>query len=468
MAAICVTPGLVKSLGDAAYGSWILIGQITAYAGLFDLADSSAIKFRLAARNRNERDDTALQISEVVSALFLSLPLFISVCAVILAFTLSSVHAAPGSGLAASGVVASLAVQRFSNLLNNVLYGENKAYQGTLLMASLGVLVACGDLLIAQIAAPFWWLGITRFASATIAAFGLWAIVKRNRPDLVLSYTGVSGALNACRANSWYLLSRSGSLLVESSDIVLISFACSPATATLYALTGALPKLCFSISGALTGAFNAGLGQLFGAGDIAKLRELRSKVSLLPLWSVALFGGPVIIVNQEFVKRWAGEQYYLGDSLVLAIVFNSLLLLVSRYQNNFLNACLQVNDVTKVHLATGCVGAVCALALAAKIGAVGVPCGLAIGRATAILACSYLATRKRLYETTAVTSELVGIVKTSGFLLVCVAVGQLSQSTFATGLLALVVPFVWTGIFSSYHERQNIWNLVRTSAGVVK
>jgi O-antigen/teichoic acid export membrane protein len=384
--AFLLSPFLVLSLGDRAYGLWVLVLSFTGYMGLLDTGLRVAIVKHTA--EYNARGDSAGLNRTLLTGLTLygSLSVVVMILAVIAAvffdrlFMVSPEEASLGRVLvliAGLNVALSLPL----GVLGGLLAGLQRF--DLLNRATIIVLLARTASIVAAIAAGFHLiaLGWIHIAAQVLTGIILIGTCRRQFPALDLSPRRLEWpTVRSLYGYSGYImLNNVAMFLLFYSGEVLIGMFVGTAAVTPYAIARSLVQYLSTIIGSMTQVFHPYASDQHERGNAAAVSDalvIGTKTSLL----IALpIGVAYLIVGPAFVGLWMGHGYGQSTGLLLALLTVPQIVWLSQSTaGNILLGVGQHRVVTTVNLATGIVGIALGAGLAPTFGAAGVAVGIGL------------------------------------------------------------------------------------------
>lgn len=374
-------PILVRSLGQEAYGMWLILGQLATYLALVDFGNASVAKLQLASLHGPE---AVARRRDVLTAMLLGVlittPLVAAIGAVaaLLASEYFSEGALSSATIAATSalLIVSFLVYRLASIPAFALFGANLEYRSALVRS----LVTIGN-------------GVLDIAAA-LAGFGIFGLACNRLLGHLAS--GMSMQFTAVRSVPWYrfgrfqwaslgplfrknmlcLFAQWGHTLAEAVDVLVIGLAIGAEAVPVYTITTALPRLMFGLFHQAMAGANAGLVGLFGSGNRVQFHFVRTQQETLSIASLGVVGAATLAVNPEFISRWVGSQYFGGVPLTALGIVWFFSMIMSRQYCNALNASLDFKYMAVVQVLAGIVSVAAGFAGASIGGTAGAVAGL--------------------------------------------------------------------------------------------
>jgi O-antigen/teichoic acid export membrane protein len=381
LAGLLVTPLVLARLGTLNYGVWCMLLQIASYASLFDFGNSTVMKVRLASmRATASTDELRREVGAAAMVMMFTFPVFTAAAGALSWYMASHLEAVPAPPLVVLLLLGAVLVDRLTGFYANVLFGANLEYRGTFSRTIVGLCTSAFDVVLVSSGA-----GMTGMASVRVAtAFLLLAlnarITHQNVAWFGISRPDSSRLWRSVHENATYLVSHWGSVLTESVEIVLVGSFCGPTSAATYVLTTSPARMALMTLGRLTTSGNAGLGDLLGRRNYAKVCQLRSVSFASAFAASAVVGTTVVVLNASFLTLWVGRPSDLGLPTLLLFFLFTTLLLATRINQGIWMAALHVSAASWSNFVWGAAGVVLGAVLAGLYGIPGLLAGLSCGR----------------------------------------------------------------------------------------
>jgi O-antigen/teichoic acid export membrane protein len=330
--AFLLSPLLIRSLGDARYGAWVLIGQLTGYYALLDFGLRGALAFNVASRLADGR-------VEDIRGVFATA--FWSVLAVAVAATLFGVsvletlprffalgdtwqETRPALIIALGTVTASLVLELFSAVLQGIRRPYLSGY------ADLAARVVSATLVYVIIISHG---GLVQLSAAQLLARGLaggltmWAAL-RLVPSLsfsrrhfrlselrsLLGFGGQSATINVAQ------------LLISRVDLVVAGSLLNMSAVTRYSIGQTLVVYAWDAVGRFSLALTPHFTHLHARGDRERCESLYLTALRICGLLTVLVNGYLVAFGSMFLALWLGPSYVTGpltlrsDAVMLVLV----------------------------------------------------------------------------------------------------------------------------------------------------
>lgn len=310
-----IFPFVVRRLGDAAAGIWLLLGSITGYMGLLELGIVPSLTQSIAAASARYELDAVNRAASSAQALLLALGLSALLC---LPFARTAAHA-----LAIPPELMAPALTAFQiTLVGFVLRMPLATYQGILLGRQRQD--RCNQLWIAVAAAKFGAAavvlgsgrGLVALVAAEMAVHLLAGVlqvrwvyqevpglsiaprhVRREDAARLVSFGGTIMVVTVC------------SLLIEQTDRLIIAAFLPVAAVTYYAAAWKIYMLAYSLVTTLVQALSPLAADLHARQEHAELSRLvlgMTKFTGALAWPLTL---ALSLAGGAFLRFWMGDRF---------------------------------------------------------------------------------------------------------------------------------------------------------------
>ena len=383
-----LTPFILRTLGDARYGTWSLIAQVTGYYGLLDFGVRGAVAYYAASLLATDEDE---DVSRLASSAFWGLSA-IALVAVALGAVLyvyfptwfETNGVAPAEIRGAIVVVTiSLALTLPFDVFGAIVNGARRPDIISTLDVAMRI-VTSGAMVVVLSQGG----GLVGMASVQLGGrlvqWGVLAVVSRRfvptlriDPRLfgrewlrkVVSYGSRNFVINISLA------------VIHRLDYVLIGTFLGVRFVTVYSIgkmmTGYVSKACSNV----TRAFTMHFAHLSARQEIDRLRELYLVGARLSGLFACLLTGYVLVFGSDFVRLWLGASYVEGEWTARTDVVLGILLLGQAprlFQSiswQLLFGIKKVNFLMWVQIGEAIANVTLSLALVRPLGIVGVALG---------------------------------------------------------------------------------------------
>jgi O-antigen/teichoic acid export membrane protein len=383
--AFFMSPFLVRTLGDAQYGIWVLILSVTGYMGLLDAGlKVSVVKFvaSLAAAGDDKALGSVISTALAIYAVLSGVLLAVSVAA---GFALGALVEMPSDLRAVSQLVLFIASGTLSvTLLASVFNGFFAGLQRYDITNAVGIGTTVIGAVLIWLAVTEGFgivgLGVVHLILQSAAGLLLWRIAVRFRPKLRVGTSQVSLAmLKKLYGYSFFVLLNSlAMLLLFRSGELVAGTLFGAAAITYFAIGGMLVEYLGRIVGSMTQVLLPLASSQHILGDDSGLRS----VLLLSTRACLAIALPActafILLGTQFIARWMGPEYASVSGPILTVLaIARLVWLAQSGAGNILLGGGRHRQLTFITGVTGIVGIILAILAAGRYGLIGVAIGIA-------------------------------------------------------------------------------------------
>jgi len=358
---------------------------------------TQALKWTIAKSQASlDYEEKRLSVGRAISVSLLLLPLVL-VLGGLLAWFAPSLLSAPTElawtlRLATALLVANLIIVSLTGVPRSVLQGENQAYRRMGLSAALVFLGAGLTALALYMKTGL--IGVTAVVLVTTLLSGalFLRIVRKYVPWFGIARPSFNSIRGFLGLSSWFLAWRLVIQLTMASDLIVLGVLTSLAIVTTYTLTKYTPEMLTSLVALAVGSVTPGLGGIIGSGNLQKAVRVRNEIMSLS-WLVAIAMGTTIVMwNQDFVRMWIGEEYYVGSLVNLLIVLMVIQLVLIRNDAFMIDLTLDLRLKVIIGALSATISVVVAGILIAflNLGIMGLCLGFIAGRSILSLAYPWL------------------------------------------------------------------------------
>jgi len=329
---LVVTPILLRSIGNEAFGIWAFIGGITIYLAVLDIGlGPSVVRFTAEAHGRRDPEEIN-RVASVALVLYAAIGVLTLLAGAVVAWCVPLLIETPPdlvweARVSTFLVTLSLAVRFPLGLFYNLLGGRHRFdlqnlgnFVGTVLYAVLvALLIPRGGGLVV--------LGLLTIL-VTVLRLGLPLVwLRRELPQLRLQREYVT------RARARDLIGVSGSnflvhvanKVVFSTDVVVVGIVLGPTEAAFYAIASRLFQLVFGLASVVTSMLYPAFAEYEGSGEQARQRRLLLSGLRGGSAAALVLALPLLVIPSNLIHAWVGDGYS-ESAPVLALL--ALVLLV--------------------------------------------------------------------------------------------------------------------------------------------
>jgi O-antigen/teichoic acid export membrane protein len=324
---LSLSPFIVRSLGDTAYGAWVLLGSTVGYLGLLDLGVRGAVTHYVARFHATDDHARASQLASAALTVFARAAVLAVALGAALAAVVGRIFEIPADMIAAARVVAvigglNVAIALVDGVFGGVLIGRQRFDYSNAIDVVLALLRAACVVLTLKLNGGLVALALVQLAVSMLRLAADYRFCRAVYPELrvrshyvnpehvrlVLRYGLTSSALHV-----------SGQVMLYS-DSVIIGAMLPVGLVTYFAIAANLADYGRQAIGAISRVITPMVSAIQARGEHARVRY-----SLLAgARQATLFILPVavtfIIRGSTFIGLWMGSQYAGPSGRVLAIL----------------------------------------------------------------------------------------------------------------------------------------------------
>jgi len=346
-----ITPFIIRGLGQELYGAWGMIQQTIAYFSLTDFRATTALRFLLGLKQHEK--DTPSKQRLIGAALMLSgfcIPLAIAIGIGLIYFAPLIIRTSPAAQshirIALAVLLVNSVTDRVLAIPMNVLRAQNMDYVG---MGINTITVFGGSLLSG--AAIWLGFGLPGLAIATIInvlliSIGRFVVARKALPWISAKLPSKDEFFGFFKTSVWLLTMGIGTVLVYSTDTMIVGLILGPSVAATYVTTGIVMRMVGEPMYQVISSGNAGLMGLCGQKNWERVASIRKEMYYLLLFFMSVLGTGVIALNNSFLSLWVGHQFSGGSLLTIGIVLSMTVLYLSRIDLLIADAMLYLREKT--------------------------------------------------------------------------------------------------------------------------
>ncbi len=311
-----LSPFVVHSLGNSAYGIWSLLVSLVGYLGLLDLGVRAAVTRYVARFHAEQNHAEATRIVSSALLIFVLMGLLVTFVAGGLAFFVADLFEIPAELVSSAQIVlalggASMAVSLVDGVWGGIVIGRQRFDLSNLAESAIGIVRAVAIVVALKTGHGLVALGFIQLGVAGLRGLASYILSRRLYPELRAS-------LSECRRShlrmifyfsSSVLLLQASGMLILFSDSIVIGALLPISMVTFFAIAANLTEYARApisgISNTLTPAASA-----LEAGDEGD--ELK-RVLLTGARIATLIALPIILTfmlrGHSFIGLWMGEEY---------------------------------------------------------------------------------------------------------------------------------------------------------------
>jgi len=325
-AGFLVTPFLIRSLGDAGYGAWVLVGSISSYFWLLDFGlGSSVTKFvsELHATGRREKLNAVVATSGALLGLVGLVSLVGSIVVAELADSLFLLtpELAPDVRAMIYLTGITLLVSFPLGVFGAVLRGYQRYDLLNLVVVVSTVANAALSVLVVQLG--FGLVGLTLVGLVTNLLVGVGRLVMARRVDPGLTFwpTSVSWAVlrEISNFSAWVFVINVATQVVYRTSPIIIASLLGVALVTPYAIATSLVQYVRRFVDPVLAVLLPAYAELAAVQDTASVRRLFVEGSR----AVGVIAMPMVLglvlLGKPFIALWIGPEYEVSGELLILL-----------------------------------------------------------------------------------------------------------------------------------------------------
>ncbi len=375
---LVLVPLYIAHIPLSLYGAWLATGNILAWLELVDPGIGMLIQQRVGfAHGADDHEQlakvigTGLALSLAVSLLPLAAWPFADMVPGIV-----GIEGADAESLAAAfriGLVGT-ALLLLSYGVTSVSLGLQMAMAAGLIytaagVASIATIVTLILLDFGLLAIP---AGMAARSGVLVAGNGVVQLVWFARVRLWPRFDRVELRAISGLA-TWTLVGRTGGVLLERMDALLIAWIISPSASAVLVLTGRVFEIVRLAAGRIAPALTPGLASLAGEQRLDRFGEVTrlGAGAIASLLAVGVAGTAAL--NEVFMALWVGPELFGGQLLTLAFAAMTILTVMLSYAGHALFAVGAIKETAVLGLAEAIIKLPLQWLLTVTLGLVGMP-----------------------------------------------------------------------------------------------
>lgn len=356
---VILTPALINILGVNLYGAWIVLQNLLSYTYIADLRNGTLLRYKLGTHQHD--DDLVYKRTQIGAALVvwgIMAPLLVLLGLPIIwwapAITGVDVTLDLTVRLTMSILVLWTVINRLVGIPVDILAALNLEYHAMGLTSTMLLISRCGLIIVAYWGWGLPGLAMTLFIADLVEAGVRIMILRRNVPWLGMILPNRTELKAFLSLSVLFSFSNIGSVLLTSSQYVLIGLLFNSSIVTIYSITESTCRLLSSMVYMPFRAGHAGYLQIVGEKDFVRLERVRHELHLMTLGFWVFAGAMILLLNESFITVWVGNRLFGGVGLTFLQWMALMFLLLSR-MDSFLNEAM--GKVRQVGLASSFSGA---------------------------------------------------------------------------------------------------------------
>jgi O-antigen/teichoic acid export membrane protein len=457
--AFFLTPFIVRTLGDASFGFWVLLMSFIGYAGILEMGVQPAV-VKLVGQYKGGGDVEKLQ--ELITAglaYFLAVGGLVALVSatlgpVIVQRYVKDLHDLPHSRLLFAAIALDALFMYLDYLVSGILYGWQRYHLRNLIEIAGWILntilvvtfLRAGGLLALVACKLITDVGIV--VASAIAARRLFPGLRLRFGELrrgsFKELVGFGGRV---------FVSATATRIATNAQPVIISTAISSSATTFFSIPGRLVEYARQIAWALTTSFMPMFSDLKSRNERSALSRIYldySRYIFLILLPVVVL---LFIYGTAFIHLWIGPEYAIKGRMVLLLTTGALL--VESFQPllwRFFMGVGQLNVLVTVSAATAGLAVVLSVLLVKPLGIAGVALAGMLGTVVAQSlwvreACRYLeVSPASLFKRVHLRPLLAAVVMLGVAELLAAKLGARNYAAICVGAGLSLVPYAAIGV----------------------
>jgi O-antigen/teichoic acid export membrane protein len=338
LVAFFLSPFIIHSLGDTAYGFWTLLMSVAGYLGLIDLGVRVSTGRYLNYYLGQNDEESAARVVSTSLVLYTALGLLVLGAAVLLGAYFESLFSAIPQALSAeaSGVLPVLGVSVWLTLYGSV-FGQLMVARERFDVRNLSsiivlVLRSFATVIVIRRQGGLVGLAAVLAGAAALELLLLYCAVRYLRIPFHFSLRHIArSTLRELAAySSWSFLINAGSRIINYADAAVIAVFLGLPQVTVFSIGFMLIDYGSNLIAHVVGVMTPEIYKKAGARDLASLRQLAvNGAQSTMFFAVPLLVG-FIVFGDAFVRLWMGPGYEASAQVLAILSVSQLALLASR------------------------------------------------------------------------------------------------------------------------------------------
>jgi O-antigen/teichoic acid export membrane protein len=345
-----VSPFLVQYLGSSTFGIWKSVQKVLSFATVADGRATQALKWVIA---NEESKHNILEKQQAVGSAIKVWSYFLPIVLVIISILIwklpslingvdSELH--PKIQLLGFILGLNLLINPLIGIPDAILVGTNKGYK-SILIKTVGIILSNFFMILSSyLGYGLVGLGVVALCVTFLNSIFIFYICKKSVRWLAIKKPSKAQVKSFFGFSFWVLIWSFVAKLILSTEILLISSLISPKEVSNYVFTAYIVQFCVSVSLLTGSAITPSLGRLIGAKELLKSRIVTESIREIILFITTFFGGLILLINENFVKLWMGEDFFLGSYTNLIMVLIMIQLVMFRIEGQIQDLSLKIKN----------------------------------------------------------------------------------------------------------------------------
>lgn len=388
-----LTPFIVRSLGDAVYGFWILLMSFLGYASILEMGVQPAVVKMVGQHRAVDANDRLKELVTAALVFFLGVGVLVMLlCITVLPIAVNrlvdgieGVHRSP---LLYYLIALDATVMYLNYLCTGILYGCQRYHLRNLIdVGAWAINVTLIILLLREHGILA--LMIAKSSMDLFVLIMSFFAIRRVFPELGVSIRTLrtNSFLDLMNFGGRVFLSATTTRLASYAEPMIISAAVGAAATGIYAIPVKLVDYARQVSWTLTASFMPLFSELESRSDSELLRKIYLDYSRYIFMILLLPPVLLFVYGSDFVSLWIGPDYAIQGHLALLLLTASVL--VESFQPlvwRFFIGVAHLNILVMVSATVSLLTVVGAILLVGPLGIAGVALSQVLGATTAQLA----------------------------------------------------------------------------------
>ncbi len=381
-----ISPYIVHTLGNTAYGIWVLLASLVGYMGLLDLGVRGAVMRYVARHHARSEDGEAGRVASAGLVIFTAAGLLALLASAVIAVLIDRLFKIPADIVTVARLVVliggvSVAASLISGVFGGVVTALQRFDLAGILSIAVGAVRALG--VVGALHAGWGLLGLAgvQLACTLLQAAGLYVMAARLYPELSYRFRGLGKAVlvTIFSFSAYSSLLHVSTALMFSVDSVVIGAFLPLAMITFFSIGATLTDYARSLVSSISQTMTPRVSALEGLNAAAELegvfRTAGAAATLVTLPITITF----VVRGASFIGLWMGPSYAGPSGPVLVIL--SVALSFAAARQVIVSAIMGVNrhrTLAPFYVAEGLINLGLSVYWARSLGIQGVALGTAV------------------------------------------------------------------------------------------
>jgi O-antigen/teichoic acid export membrane protein len=311
-----LSPFVVHSLGDSAYGIWILLGSLVGYLGLLDLGVRGAVTRYIAKFHAQEDHLEATRVVSSALATFSIVGFLATAVGGVLALFVSDLFDIPPELVSAAQIVlvlggVNMAVSLVGGVYGGIVTGLQRFDYSNAAEIVIGIFRAVAIVVALKSGEGLVSLALIQLGASVLRGLASYALTRRLYPEVRVTFS-------ECRRDhlvmifsfsaSVLLLQASG-MLILFSDSVVIGASLPIGMVTFFAIAANLTEYARAPISGISQALTPSASALEAGGESEELKRVLlvgARIATLVVLPIVL---TFMLRGSSFIKLWMGDDY---------------------------------------------------------------------------------------------------------------------------------------------------------------